>query len=141
MRKLICSVVLLAAASQANAVCTQGSMAGNWQLYYQDYFCTLSLANDGRVKSGNCTFQDRPNSGENIVYPITGGRVNMKGNCRIGGNLNLTVVNPFADPEPFQLKITQSRTRRDTQYWNGAIWHNRREQADTFHAVRVGRHN
>ena len=139
MRKFISMVALLAAATQANAVCTQGSMAGNWQLYYQEYFCTLSLANDGKVKSGNCTFQDRPNSGDNIVYPIAGGRINMKSNCRIAGNLSFSVNSPFTDP--FQLRITQSRTRRDTQYWNGAAWHTKRERTDTFHAVRVGRHN
>ena len=139
MRKLIFSLVLLAAAAQANAVCTQGSMAGNWQLYYQEYFCTLSLASNGKIRSGNCTFQERPGSGDNIVYPISGGRINMKTNCRVAGNINFSGNNPFT--EPFKMQITQSRTRKDTQYWSGAAWHTTRERTDTFHAVRVGRHN
>lgn len=140
MRHLIAGLVLAGFASQANAVCKQVDMAGNWQWYYDEYFCTLSVANDGKVKGGNCTLQREPGTNDNRVYPVTG-RFTMKSNCRVAGTLTLAAANPFGDPEPFRLKITQSRTRKDTQHWSGALWNTRQDEAGPFNAVRIGRHN
>ncbi len=115
MRKLL-TLTGLILASPAWA-CNQGDLAGRWNLFVEDYSCSLTVQPDGRVNGGQCQ-QMGEDPDDRTTKDAVRGRLRMQNDCRVTGRLNTT----NREGRDIRLTFGQTRLSPDAQSWHGLVF-------------------